>query len=225
MLRACHHPIMGWVGSQGAKAEALRVGSKLVPFLLSVCSPSFQQRGAVLEGEGPEQVTSVGRGMCWGSLGRQSEPGKARNPLPPRAPVMAALTPFRLIAGSQPALFPLTLHPPWQQQPSPQWGAAPEEEGLEQVLSMGQSMWCGGCGKLAKAQTVSTCFSCLGPRSKQVCVLALHERSLDFLQTSCQSHWFSQHLRGLVLAVLNRRVRCPTCGSNHSLSREDLKTK
>ena len=91
---------MGWVGSQGAKTEALRVGSKLAAFVLSVCSPSFQQRRAVLEEEGPEQVTNVGRGMCWGSLGQQSEPETAPNPLPPQAPVMAALTPFRLIAGS-----------------------------------------------------------------------------------------------------------------------------
>lgn len=50
--------ISGWVGSQGVRIGALRLGSKLVPFLLSVCSPSFQlwylySRGEQSEGRGP----------------------------------------------------------------------------------------------------------------------------------------------------------------------------
>ena len=44
LLSGHHHPIRDGVGSQGAGAEALRVGSKLVLFPLSVCPPSSWQQ-------------------------------------------------------------------------------------------------------------------------------------------------------------------------------------
>lgn len=75
LLSGHHHPIGCKVWSEIAGAEALRVGSKLILFPLSVCSPSptsigtFAPKWAVLEQEGPEWVSGAGRSVCWGVPG------------------------------------------------------------------------------------------------------------------------------------------------------------
>ena len=49
VLKGHHCPIGGGVWTQGAETEALRVGSKLVPFSLSVHSPAWKDTSTVVE--------------------------------------------------------------------------------------------------------------------------------------------------------------------------------
>lgn len=71
MISGWSHPISGEVGSQGSRAETLMVRLKLVPFLLSVCSPGSQYQNLchteriVLEQLGIVHVPSVGQSVCW----------------------------------------------------------------------------------------------------------------------------------------------------------------
>ena len=74
LLSGHHCLISGRLWSQAARAEALRVGSKLTQFLLSVCSFLFQhwhpqpQRGVVLGQEGLVCAVSKHWGMVCGDL-------------------------------------------------------------------------------------------------------------------------------------------------------------
>lgn len=101
ILHGCDHPNRGGGRSQGAGVEAVRVGSELIPFSLSVHSlPSWQWhlhpreeflqswRGLI----GCLVWARAGTGMV---LGYQSELQTAFNPLPLGVPAMAALTLFR----------------------------------------------------------------------------------------------------------------------------------
>lgn len=65
MLSGCHHPIGGQGSSQGAGAEALKVGLKLITFPLMVApSPyitgTFAQEGSRMEEDVLEQALGVG---------------------------------------------------------------------------------------------------------------------------------------------------------------------
>ena len=47
-------------------------------------------------------------------------------------------------------------------------------------------------------------------------------QSVNFLQPLVKSNWFSNQLRGLVFSVQDPRYGCSICGSNPSLSRENV---
>ena len=56
-----------------------------------------------------------------------------------------------------------------------------------------------------ESRVVSVCFLCLVSGVIK-CVHTFHEWNLGFLQLCCQSHWFSNQLRGLGLPVLDPRA-------------------
>ena len=77
--------------------------------------------------------------------------------------------------------------PPPNTAPLSWWGAAQEQEKLDQALVADRS----SCGKPARLSTLfSVCFLPLVPWSRQTCAPALREQSLRFLSPSCKSHSF-----------------------------------
>lgn len=116
--------ISGWVGSQGVIIRALRLGSKPVPFLLSVCSPSFQlwylcSRGEQSEGRGPGAGDWCVRGMCWGCPGSPVRAEDSSQSASSWSTSNSCPYPIQIQCKVLESSSPLTLHSPWQEQPSP----------------------------------------------------------------------------------------------------------
>lgn len=124
MLSGCHHPIGGQGSSQGAGAEALKVGLQLITFPLMVAPPPtslahLPKRGAVMEEDVLEQALGVGWSAHWCSPG-----------LPVRAPEhLWSATPtnasnglpcsVQMLCWSGPALSPQLLPHPSTGSPCP----------------------------------------------------------------------------------------------------------
>lgn len=58
--------------------------------------------------------------------------------------------------------------------------------------------------------------------SKKACVYALQGWILNFLQLSYTSHWFSNHIRELIILMLDPGLRCLMCVLNPLLPRENF---
>lgn len=109
--------------------------------------------------------------------------------------VMPALALFRCHYRFELAPPPTTAHSLQLQRPLVLCGDAPwskRDQGrqsaqVETSQETGLESW-----------AVSVCFFCL-VLGVIKCVHALHEQSLGFLKLCCQSHWFSNQLRGLIL--------------------------
>ena len=183
-----HHPIKGGGESQVAEAEALKFGSELALFPLSVCSPASQHWNPYPRGKqcwnkrgwhGCSACVSVQAVVFW--LG--SDTWTASNVLPVKVPVMASPTPLRHCFGSEPPLS-LTDEPPF--------GLCHPGQGVELCHETSRTqvvIWLRlGCALGRRGKPASHLCSLNPPsppcfRSKQVC--APHEWSSGFLQSFC----------------------------------------
>ena len=111
--------------------------------------------------------------------------------------------------GLKPAPSPTTVHSPQLWQPWFWWGTVPQSKrGWKGCLAWARACTEAVVGNQPESWAVSICFLSLVMRvSKNVCIL--HEQSLDFLQPCCQSYWFSNNLRALVLPLLDPRAGGP----------------
>ena len=181
--------------------------------------PSPQKR-AVLEQQEPKQTSPApGLGTCWDGH---------RTPI--RLPDLAwsaasagasrgRLYPVHMLcwvqADSIPHKRPLssTLAP---------LGAAPGQEGLEQAPGVGWSKRWGSCGNRPEPWAGLVGFLCLS-QGVNTCAHTLLEGSLNFLQSSCEAHWFSNPDKGAPPSWFwTLEVGCPMYGSNLLLPRADL---
>lgn len=138
------------------------------------------------EGLGPRCLVCLSWCMCHGCSGT-SDPD-CPSPLPLQVSGMIAPTPFGCHTRRKPAASPVTLCFLRLWQPSSQGGAVPQN-------NPGQSGSSAQPGCVETARVVSVCFLCLISGGRKH-VRILHEWSLDFLQPHCQSHWFSNELKG-----------------------------
>lgn len=169
ILNGCHHPIGIRIGSQGARAEVLRVRCELVSFPLSVFPPPpnnniFAQRGVALEQKRPEHALGLGWSQHTSQMSKLLliwHSTNTNNGHP---------HPFGCCAVSELAPSPPTVHSPLERQASTYCGMVMELEELEQVLHTGQDEPWDSWWKPARPQLVSVYFLHLLPRRKQMCL-------------------------------------------------------
>lgn len=191
--------------SQVARALVLRYRSILVLYLLSVCLlPPSSGTFALVRFSGKER----GAGPC-----TETQPTSQSSRLLLTSLVCECQqwlsTPSLDELQNLSLLFstPNTFTALWQQQPSPSWEAALEQEGWSGHLIRVRGVCWDGHRKPARASGSFNLLPLHSSQSKHVCACDSHQ-SLGFFPPS----WFSIHLRALVFLLLDSRPGMPNLG-------------
>lgn len=203
LLSGHHHRIKIGDGSQGYGTEALRGRSELI--LFQVHSPHYWQWHLL-----------PGKEQCW------STRSQSRHPLPQawaragmvtghQSELQTTPDPFASVSHGRLHLFTCVLGPgqlhPVQETTLLNMSTSESctrQKGLEQASGVGWVKRWGSCEPWA----VSVGFLCLF-QGVNTQAHTLPEWSLNFLQSSCESHWFSNSAKGIHLPDFEPRGGMP----------------